>query len=470
MTHSERTLAVVLAAGRGTRMKSSLPKVLHPLCGRPILAYPVRAALGLGVGEVVVVVNPETGPEIEKALRAEFPGAPLEFRVQDEPRGTGHAVRAALRAESSAALDRVLVLSGDTPLLESRHLESLLECTEDLAFLTFELDNPRGYGRIFRDRGGRPLKIVEERDMASDGERSMREVNAGVYFGRLDVVRPALERLTPENDQGEYYLTDIVADIARSGSLTTRATEADGLRGVNHRGELSLVEQLMFERIAARWGERGVTIVGRPLIDDRVELGLDAHVEDGVRLRGGTRILEGTRVDVGSVIEDSVVGPFADVKPYSVIIKSQVGERASIGPFAHLRPDSTIEAEAHIGNFVETKKTRIRRGAKANHLAYLGDGDVGERANLGAGVIFCNYDGYSKQLTKIGEGAFIGSDSQLIAPVEIGKGAYVATGTTVTGDVPEDAFVIGRARAVVKEAYAPELRERLKKKKQSRGP
>jgi len=432
-----------------------------------MLAYPVRAALELGVAEVVVVVNPETAGEVEAALRLGFPDEPLTFRLQDEPKGTGHAVRAGLSGVLPGSLERVLILSGDTPLLEAGHLEPLLRCEASLAFLTFEIESPRGYGRIFRDSAGRPRKIVEERDLKSDAERSIREVNAGVYWARLDALGPALERLTPENDQGEYYLTDIVGDIAQRGNVTTCSTEATFLRGVNNRAELTLVEELIFARVRERWGERGVTIVGRPLIDDCVELGLDARIEDGVRLRGATKVGSGARIDVGSVIEDSRIGPSAEIKPYSVIFQSEVGERASIGPFAHLRPDSLIEAEAHIGNFVETKKTRVRRGAKANHLAYLGDGDIGERANLGAGVIFCNYDGYTKQRTVIGEGAFIGSDSQLIAPVEVGKGAYVATGTTVTGNVPEGALVIGRARAVIKEGYASELRERLKKKKKS---
>jgi bifunctional UDP-N-acetylglucosamine pyrophosphorylase/glucosamine-1-phosphate N-acetyltransferase len=231
---------------------------------------------------------------------------------------------------------------------------------------------------------------------------------------------------------------------------------------VNDRDQLRKAEVVLFERIRARLGRAGVSVHGDALIDDTVSVDEDASIEAGVRLRGRSSIGAGAFVDVGSVITDSSIGPEALIRPYSVITDSRVAERAQIGPFAHLRPDSEIEADAHIGNFVETKKTRVRRGAKANHLAYLGDGDVGERANLGAGTIFCNYDGFRKHRTVIGEGAFVGSDSQLVAPVTVGKGAYVASGTTVTRDVPDDALAISRVKQENKEGYGKKLRDRLK--------
>jgi bifunctional UDP-N-acetylglucosamine pyrophosphorylase / glucosamine-1-phosphate N-acetyltransferase len=231
--------------------------------------------------------------------------------------------------------------------------------------------------------------------------------------------------------------------------------------GVNDRADLGRAEDLLFARQREMFRKAGVTIHGDARIDSGVEIGADAEIGAGVSLRGTTKIGAGTRVDVGSVLVDAVVGENAEIKPYCVIMQSSVGDRAQLGPFAHLRPESVIEAEAHVGNFVETKKTRVRRGAKANHLAYLGDTDVGERANVGAGVIVCNYDGFSKRQTTIGEGAFIGSDSQLIAPVVIGKNAYVGTGSTINEDVPEDALAIGRARQVNKPGYAAKLRERL---------
>jgi bifunctional UDP-N-acetylglucosamine pyrophosphorylase / glucosamine-1-phosphate N-acetyltransferase len=449
-------------------MKSPLPKVLHPLAGRPMVAYPVRAALDLGVGKVLVVTNSETRQGIESALSRDLPGAPVGYAVQTDPRGTGDAVRVALDQVGETEFEQVLVLCGDTPLIEASHLEMLCRArTIDLGFLSFEVDNPRGYGRVLRDQDQRPIAIVEERDIVDDKVRAIREVNAGVYLGNFGLLRAAVSRLVPKNQQNEFYLTDIVQDFAGRGKVEAFRTPADAVLGVNHRGELSHAEELLYARIRRVWGERGVTLVGRPLVDATVELGTDARIEDGVRLRGATRVETGAVVDVGCVVDDSVIEAEAHLKPYSVVQQSSVGVKTQIGPFAHLRPGSIIEAEAHIGNFVETKKTRVRRGAKANHLAYLGDGDVGERANIGAGVIFCNYDGATKQTTTIGEGVFIGSDSQLIAPVNVGKDAYVATGTTVTENIPEGAFVIGRSRAIIKEGYAEALRAKQKKQKKS---
>ncbi len=453
--------AVILAAGQGTRMKSALPKVLHPLAGRPLLAYPVRAALAAGAKRIVVVTSGR--PEIDAVLAEEFPGVDLATVVQDPPRGTGDAARIALARVSSA---RVLVLCGDTPLLDPLELARLLGLLEgpaaaELALLTAEVDEPHGYGRVLRDEGGQLREIREERDLTSDAERTVREVNAGVYAASRVALERALLELRPNNAQGEYYLTDCVALTARSSTVATLRGKREALIGVNDREQLREAEELMFARIRARWNREGASVRGDARIDDGVLIGADAQVEAGVRLRGNSRVGAGSIVDVGSVVSGSTIGERAFIKPYSVVVDSRVGDGAQIGPFAHLRPESEIEADAHIGNFVETKKTRVRRGAKANHLAYLGDGDVGEGANLGAGTIFCNYDGYQKHRTVIGSGVFIGSDSQLIAPVTIGKGAYVATGTTVTQDVPDDALAIGRVRQANKPGYAPKLKARL---------
>jgi bifunctional UDP-N-acetylglucosamine pyrophosphorylase/glucosamine-1-phosphate N-acetyltransferase len=256
-------------------------------------------------------------------------------------------------------------------------------------------------------------------------------------------------------------LTDVNALLARSSRVTGVLGHADALLGVNDRSQLAQAEELILQRIRTRHAKNGVTVRGAPRIDDGVEIGVDALIDDGVCLRGQTRIGARTVVDVGCVITDSSIGEAAMVKPYTVITSSNVGDGAQLGPFAHLRPESEIEADAHIGNFVETKKTRVRRGAKANHLAYLGDGDIGERANVGAGTIFCNYDGFNKHKTTIGADAFIGSDSQLVAPVTVGRGAYVGTGTTVTMDVPDDALAIGRIKQTNKEGYAPRLKARF---------
>jgi bifunctional UDP-N-acetylglucosamine pyrophosphorylase / glucosamine-1-phosphate N-acetyltransferase len=455
--------AVVLAAGQGKRMKSALPKILFSAAGRPLVHYPVQAALAAGAARVVVVVSPAIREAVSSYLLAAFGSDRVATALQAEPRGTGDAARAGLEQVTG---DRALVLCGDTPLLDARDLEGLGRALGDrrLALMTCDLEDPSGYGRVLRDPDGRVQEIREDRDLASDAERAVREINAGVYAGRTDFLRDAIGRLEPNNAQGELYLTDVVAIAGDAVALRGRR---EVLVGINDRSELARAEELLFAAIAARHGNSGVSVRGDARIDDTVAIEPDAAIEPGVRLRGKTLIRRGATIDVGAVITDSEIGEQAWIKPYSVVTESRVGHAAQIGPFAHLRPGSVIDEEAHIGNFVETKKTRVRRGAKANHLAYLGDGDVGERANVGAGTIFCNYDGFKKHTTVIGEGAFIGSDSQLVAPVRIGNNAYVATGTTVTRDVPDEALAVGRARQENKPGYAPRLRARLAAPKKS---
>lgn len=460
-----RLIAVVMAAGHGTRMKSSLPKVLHPACGRPLVYYPVRAALELGASEIVVVVNPATQLAISSALQLHFDQKPIKFAVQTIPQGTGDAARVGLAASTATDHDRVLILSGDTPLLQATDLQPLvnaLDPTTALGFMYFHAEKPHGYGRVMRNADGMPTAIVEQRDLNDPSEEAIQDVNAGVYVARADELRSALSHLQPNNAQGEYYLTDIVADIAQHAGVCAVEASPAALQGVNDRSQLNHIEQLIFARIREQWARAGVSIIGEPLIDHSVTLEPDVRVEAGVRLRGATHIRAGTTIDVGSVVTDTMVDAEVLIKPYCVIVDSVIGRHVQLGPFAHLRPGTVLEAEAHIGNFVETKNTLVKSGAKANHLAYLGDAEVGERANLGAGTIICNYDGFRKRRTIIGEDAFVGSDSQLIAPVRIGARAYVATGTTVSDDVPDGALAIGRTRQVNKENYADLLRERLR--------
>lgn len=457
--------AIVMAAGHGTRMKSTLSKVLHPLCGRPLVYYPVRAALDAGAEHVVVVVNPQTRADIERELSRHVPAELFSTQIQEVPRGTGDAVRAGLQGLSLKPDAPVLVLSGDVPLLRSTDLIPLLQQLEQqhavLAFMTFQLDDPSGYGRVLRDEAGEPAEIREHKDLQSDEQRAITEVNAGVYAARFGAVTQALSSLDSNNAQGEFYLTDIVEKMKQKGAVRTARADAEALAGVNDRSQLRSVERIMFERIAKRWGRDGVSIVGTPLIDDTVAIAPDARIENGVRLRGSSRIGARTLVDVGTVIEDSSVGRDAVVKPYCSLTEAQVANGVQLGPFAHLRPGSVLEDECHIGNFVETKKTIVRKGAKANHLTYLGDADVGEKSNIGAGTIVCNYNGFQKQRTVIGKGVFVGSDSQLVAPVELGDRAYVATNTTVTKNVPEGALAIGRCKQENKEGYGDALRKRF---------
>jgi bifunctional UDP-N-acetylglucosamine pyrophosphorylase/glucosamine-1-phosphate N-acetyltransferase len=438
-------------------MKSSLPKLLHRIAGRALVEYPVRAALSLGAARVVVVTSPN--PELTAFFARTF-GDSVVSVVQDPPRGTGDAARIGL---SAVETERVLFLCGDTPLVTAEELARVVAAARgaDLAVGVAELAEPHGYGRILRDGEGRVREIREHRDLRTDAERAVREVNAGIYAGRREPLVAALSALAPNNAQGELYLTDVVAALARSGTVVTVRGPADALMGVNDKEQLRNAEEALFASIRARLGRSGVTVHGDARIDDTVTVEPGAELEAAVRLRGSTTIAAGALIDVGSVVTDAVIGAGAVLKPYSVVGSSSVGEAAQIGPFSHLRPESVIEAEAHIGNFVETKKTRVRRGAKANHLAYLGDGDVGERANVGAGTIFCNYDGFQKHKTTIGAEAFIGSDSQLVAPVTIGNGAYVASGSSITEDVPDGALAIARARQTTKPGRAVALRTRL---------
>ena len=452
--------AVILAAGLGTRMKSALPKVMHPIAGRPLLHYAVKAAFDAGAERAVVVSSGR--PEIDQFLRLEF-GDRVSTAVQDPPRGTGDAARIGIELVDS---ERVLILYGDTPLVRAEELTQLVAALDqpgagELSLMTCSLAAPHGYGRVLRDANGVVLEVREQRDLKSPEERAVREVNAGMYAGNTAALRRALAEVRPNNSQGEYYLTDVIALCARTSRVSGVSGHADALLGVNDRSQLAEAEALLLRRIRMRHAKNGVTVRGEPHIDDVVEIGEDCVIEMGVCLRGRTRIGAGTVVDVGCVISDSTIGDGVLLKPYTVISASNVGSRAQLGPFSHLRPQSEIEAEVHLGNFVETKNTRVRRGAKANHLSYLGDGDIGERANVGAGTIFCNYDGYNKHKTVIGEDAFIGSDSQLVAPVTIGRNAYVGSGTTVTEDVPDDALAVGRIKQTNKLGYAPKLKARF---------
>jgi bifunctional UDP-N-acetylglucosamine pyrophosphorylase/glucosamine-1-phosphate N-acetyltransferase len=466
MTSETRGLtALVLAAGKGTRMKSDLPKVLHALCGRRLVEYPIEAAFGAGADQVVVVTSGQ--PEITRVLEQRYGKERLTVVVQDPPRGTGDAARVGLEA---ARHEHTLIVYGDTPLLRAQDLTGLLQAVQqgghDLSLLTALLDAPFGYGRILRDSAGHVSEVREERDLRSDIERAVREVNAGMYAGVTARLRQAVAGLEPNNAQGEYYLTDIVAAFAKTSRVAAVVGSAEALVGVNDRADLGRAEELLLARHREQHRKAGVTIHGDARIDSDVELAPDVEIGPGVCLRGKTKVGTASRIDAGSVLEDAVIGERVVIKPYCVIAQSSVGDGAQLGPFAHLRPESEIEADAHIGNFVETKKTRVRRGAKANHLAYLGDADVGERANIGAGTIICNYDGYVKHRTTIGEGAFIGSDSQLVAPVVVGKNANVAAGSTITQDVPDEALAIGRGRQENKLGYATKLRARFAAAKQ----
>lgn len=458
---SNQLAAVILAAGQGTRMKSSKAKVLHPVCEEPMVNYPVRLAQQVGADPAVIVVGHQA-ETVEAEVRRHFSSG-VAFALQAEQRGTGHAVMAGMTALEGFE-GRVLILSGDVPLLTKETLQALAAAGAEapLALVSFELEDPTGYGRLIRDADGRLQRIVEHKD-ATEAERATREVNAGLYCVETSFLRQALGRLSDDNAQGEYYVTDLVAFAIEDGHEVPHVTaDPQEVAGANDRTQLAQLDAAMRRRIAQLHLQHGVTLVDpdRTYIGARVCIGRDTIVQPNVHLRGETVIGEGCFVDTGCVFSDATVADGVHFKPYTIIEDARVENEAIIGPFSRLRPGARIGPEAHVGNFVELKKASLGRGAKANHLAYIGDASVGDKANVGAGTITCNYDGYGKYKTEIGDGVFVGSNSTLVAPVKMGDGAYIAAGSVVTDEVPKDAVAFGRARQVNKDDRAPALRAR----------
>ncbi|HKU40299.1 MAG TPA: bifunctional UDP-N-acetylglucosamine diphosphorylase/glucosamine-1-phosphate N-acetyltransferase GlmU [Polyangiales bacterium] len=468
MTEPEEFVALVLAAGQGKRMRSSLPKVAHPLLGRPMLTYPVDAALAAGANQVVCVIG-HGAEQVSQLLAARY-GDRVRTALQPEQRGTGDAARcgAAALPDFSGYL---VIVYGDSALITSSALGSLLEHTRResavVGLLTSTVPDATGYGRIIRDASGRISSIREQRD-CSPSEAALREFNPGVYAIQASFFRDAISQLTPNNAQGELYLTDLVALAAQSGRVAGLAWDAAELHGINDRAELAERERDLALRVARQHMQNGVTLrdPNRVRIEPGVAIEPDAVIGVDVELRGETKVAARATIDVGCVLTDVVVQEGAQLLPYCVAAQSVIGPGCRIGPFANLRPGSELAKDVHIGNFVETKQTKVGEGSKANHLSYLGNGVIGKGVNVGAGTIFCNYDGYNKYTTTLDDGSFIGSDSQLVAPVTVGKNAYVGTGTTVTMDVPEDALAIGRARQENKPGLGARLRAKLKAKKE----
>jgi bifunctional UDP-N-acetylglucosamine pyrophosphorylase/glucosamine-1-phosphate N-acetyltransferase len=455
---------VILAAGKGTRMKSSMPKVLHPLAGRPLIDHVLRAVRPLGAASTVLVVG--HGADDVKAALAEE--STLEFVTQSPQLGTGHALLQAepvLRGRSGT----VLLLYADVPLLETSTLSRLLEAHRSAkaaaTVLTTHLDNPYGYGRIVRDGKGQLVRIVEERDASAD-ERSLTEINSGIYAFESGPLFETLGRLAADNAQGEYYLTDLIGAYHRERRRleTVVLAEAGELRGINTRVDLADLSLVVRQRKNREVMLAGATLEDphTTMIDEDVAVGADTIVGPNVRLEGKTTIGQRCRIHGGARLTNATIGDDVTVLDYSVIVNSKVMREGRVGPFTHIRPETVIEEGAHIGTFVESKKSTLGRGSKAMHLAYLGDATIGADVNIGAGTITCNYDGEKKYPTIIEDGVFIGSDSQLVAPVKIGKGAYVAAGSSITHDVPEDSLAIARNRQENKPGWAAKRRARKK--------
>ena len=453
------TYAVILAAGQGTRMKSKLYKVLHPVCGKPMVSHVVDNVRGVGADRVVTIV----GFGAEKV--EEEVGGRCEFVLQEKQLGTGHAV---LQAEQNlGGLDgTTIVVCGDTPLITPKTMKALIDhhnqTKAKATILTAFADDPTGYGRVIRDENGNFLRSVEQKD-ASPEEQQVREINTGTYCFDNKTLFETLRKVGNDNAQGEYYLPDVFG-ILQSEGETIAAYATDGFEetlGVNDRVVLAEAERVMRRRIAEKHMRGGVTIQdpANTYISADAEIGRDTVLMPGTVIEGRTVIGEDCLIGPGSQIRDSVIGDRTAIRQ-SVVMSSKIGEDTAVGPFAHIRPETDLGNSVKIGNFVEVKKSNLGEGSKVSHLSYIGDSDIGERVNIGCGTITVNYDGVNKFRTTVEDDAFVGCNSNLVAPVTVGKGAFVAAGSTVTKNVPENALAIARSRQENKEGYVEKMNKK----------
>jgi bifunctional UDP-N-acetylglucosamine pyrophosphorylase / glucosamine-1-phosphate N-acetyltransferase len=451
--------AVILAAGQGTRMKSKLYKVLHPVCGKPMVEHVVDQISTLHINETVTIIG--HGADLVKTHL----NGKSEFALQEEQLGTAHAV---MQAESVLGNleGTTLVVCGDTPLIKAETMEALLQHHEDqkakATILTGYAENPTGYGRIIRNNTGLVERIVEHKDAAEE-EKSVKEINTGTYCFDNKALFDALKKVSNDNVQGEYYLPDVIEILQSEGEIVSAYQTSDfgETLGVNDRVALSQAETIMKRRINEQHMRNGVTITdpNNTYIGSDVKIGRDTLVLPGTVLAGHTEIGEDAIIGPSTEIKDCIVGSRTTVKQ-SVAHNSSIGSNVQIGPFAHIRPESSIHDEVKIGNFVEVKKAEFGKGSKASHLSYIGDAEVGKDVNIGCGSITVNYDGKNKHLTKIEDGVFVGCNSNLVAPVTVGKGAYIAAGSTITEDVPGESLSIARARQVNKDNYVQKLNDK----------
>lgn len=467
---------MILAAGLGKRMKSSLPKVLHEIGGKPLIFHILHQVQKSIPHASVAVIVGHGKEQVERRIResGEFNQLDLHFVHQAEQRGTGHAARCAMDSKwgeaQVSAKSSVLILPGDTPLMTAEMVAQIaqpLQKNEALRLLTTEIANPTGYGRVVRrGKKGPVIRITEEKD-ANTREKEIKEIAVSIYLFQATFLKSFLQRLSNKNAQGEYYLTDLVAQAARNKKRcdVLMWAESNDLRGINNPWELSQAREILNERVIRKWALQGVTFISpqNTYVDVDVELSEDVKIQPGAILRGKTKIARGTQIGPNVVLSDMQVGEGAEIKAGTVGDHSSVAAGAAVGPYAHLRPDSHVGSEAKIGNFVELKKSRIGAKTSIAHLSYVGDAEVGAHVNIGCGFVTCNFDGRvingeRKHKTIIEDDVFLGSDCQAIAPIRIGKGAYVASGSTLTDDVEAGALAIARSRQVTKPGYAKKLK------------
>ena len=436
---------VILAAGQGSRMKSRLPKVLHPLAGKPLLGHVIDTARKLAPERILVVYG-HGGDQV----RAAFPDPDLVWVEQREQKGTGHALKQAL--PQLGGLDKVLVLYGDVPLIRAQSLADFIEATESaLGLMTVDLDDPTGYGRIVRDGAGNLLRIVEEKD-ANDDEKAITEINTGIMLLGVEPLGRWLDALSNDNAQGEYYLTDVIAMAVHEGVAVHAAQprEVVEAQGVNDRRQLARLERVLQGWQADALMEAGVTLLDPARFDLRgtLQVGRDVTLDVNVLIEGEVTLGDNVRVGANSVLRNVTVEDDVVILENCVLEEAHVGKGSRIGPFSRLRPGAHLVGGAHVGNFVEIKKSTIGQGSKVNHLSYIGDTHMGAGVNIGAGTITCNYDGAYKHQTRIGDDAFIGSNSALVAPVAIGDGATIGAGSVIVRDAPENKLTLSRAKQI----------------------
>jgi bifunctional UDP-N-acetylglucosamine pyrophosphorylase/glucosamine-1-phosphate N-acetyltransferase len=462
----------IMAAGKGTRLKSRHPKVLHQIAGKTLLGHVVAAATKIVPPENIFAIIGHEAELVREALQS----TGIQFVLQSEQRGTGHALMVA--REALQGFSHVLVLSGDVPLIHPETIKRVrdfhLSTQAAMTILTAEPADPTGYGRVFRKfKDAEPTdeveRIVEQKALRSN-EGEQREINSGIYAFGVGPLYTHIDQLTTENPAGEFYLTDMAGVLGKAGDkvLALRAEDSNEVLGVNTRMELAELDAKLRAKKARELMEAGTTIF-RPEtcdIDADVEVGTDTVIEPFVQIVGRTKIGSDCRIRSYSVITNCDIGDKVLIRPGCIMESSIVRDGAQIGPYSHLRPGSDVGEGAHVGNFVETKKTKLGRGSKANHLSYLGDAVIGAGVNIGAGTITCNYDGVNKHQTILEDGVFVGSDSTLVAPIKIGKGAYIGAGSCITDDVPADALAVGRGRQVTKEGWAAARRAKLQAEKQ----
>ena len=444
--------SVILAAGMGTRMKSKMPKVLHTVCGKPLSKWVIDASKAAGADKVCAVVG-HKAETVKEVL-----GDVCVFALQAEQKGTGHAVMQAIDVIKNSK-GEVVILNGDTPLITAETINKAIEYHKNndnqATVITAILDDATGYGRIVRDNDGSVLKIVEQKD-ASEEEKKINEVNSGMYVFDAQSLVYALDKITPNNAQGEYYLTDTLEILLSAGKKIGgyAISDNDEIRGINDRVQLNEAEKIMQKRINEYHMRNGVTMRNPEsvYIEDGVEIGNDTEICQNVTIKSGTKIGSDCVIGSGSMLDRAVIHDGVDVLS-SVILESEVDEGTHVGPFAYIRPNCHVGKEVKVGDFVELKNSNIDDGTKISHLTYIGDSDVGKRVNFGCGTVTCNYDGKKKYRTTIGDDCFVGCNTNFVSPINVGDGVYIAAGSTITEDIPENSLSIARARQVNKEGW-----------------